>query len=133
MTGDKCLKSSTNGTFPLGCCDMSIKCRIMWRREHEFLLCSYCNETPSTCPCFLGSSSMMFFAGSLLLFGALGMIFAWLTFTPFMYSNAVFDSSQISCQPDNEGSWSIGIFFGETPFSLRPIELVMTSQTFKVR
>jgi hypothetical protein len=78
---------------------------------------------------------MMFLFGSLLLFASLGFFFAWLTFSPFAYSSSMsFDpsSSHLSCRPDNEGSWSIGIFFGDDPFSLQPIELAMTSQTFKV-
>ncbi|XP_071721828.1 LOW QUALITY PROTEIN: glucosamine inositolphosphorylceramide transferase 1-like [Rutidosis leptorrhynchoides] len=34
-----------------------------------------------------------------------------------------FDSSSvIGCQEDNEGSWSIGVLYGQSPFSLKPIE-----------
>ncbi|KAL8255353.1 hypothetical protein R6Q59_033574 [Mikania micrantha] len=28
----------------------------------------------------------------------------------------------IGCQEDNEGSWGIGVFYGDSPFSLKPIE-----------
>ncbi|KAI7753161.1 hypothetical protein M8C21_010961 [Ambrosia artemisiifolia] len=28
----------------------------------------------------------------------------------------------IGCQEDNEGSWGIGVFYGDDPFSLKPIE-----------
>ena len=27
-------------------------------------------------------------------------------------------------QEDNEGSWSVGVFYGDSPFSLKPIEAV---------
>ena len=27
-------------------------------------------------------------------------------------------------RPDGEGSWAIGVFYGSSPFHLRPIELV---------
>ncbi|KAF2318433.1 hypothetical protein GH714_007454 [Hevea brasiliensis] len=30
--------------------------------------------------------------------------------------------NSVGCQEDNEGSWSIGLFYGDSPFSLKPIE-----------
>ena len=32
--------------------------------------------------------------------------------------------SLCGCREDNEGSWSIGVFYGDSPFSLKPIEAV---------
>ena len=31
------------------------------------------------------------------------------------------------CLPDGEGSWAIGMYYGDSPLQLRPIELVSTS------
>lgn len=31
-------------------------------------------------------------------------------------------SPVLGCQEDNEGSWAIGVFYGHSPFSLKPIE-----------
>jgi hypothetical protein len=118
----------------------------MWRRDHGDLLpCSSCccnTDKPPSPPCsLLPSSSVLFLFASLLLFASIGFFFAWLTFSPSAYSfssNAIAmgldpsSSHRLSCRPDNEGSWSIGIFYGEDPFSLQPIELAMTSQAFKV-
>ncbi|KAF6985890.1 hypothetical protein CFC21_003704 [Triticum aestivum] len=33
------------------------------------------------------------------------------------------DSQALGCRPDGEGSWAIGVFYGSSPFHLRPIEL----------
>lgn len=33
------------------------------------------------------------------------------------------DSQALGCRPDGEGSWAIGVFYGSSPFDLRPIEL----------
>ncbi|PNX74597.1 glycosyltransferase family protein, partial [Trifolium pratense] len=44
--------------------------------------------------------------------------YGWLAFSPSVHSSL----SPFGCQDDNEGSWSIGIFFGDSPFSLKPIE-----------
>lgn len=34
------------------------------------------------------------------------------------------ESGAVGCRPDGEGSWAIGVFYGSSPFDLRPIELV---------
>lgn len=103
----------------MGCCDMSVKCRCRWRWDSAGL-CSYCRERLHHPSCVL-SSTLVFFIGSFLLFGALGRFFAWLTFSPF--SQPLSDPIELGCQRDNEGSWSIGIYFGSSPLSLNPIEL----------
>jgi hypothetical protein len=48
------------------------------------------------------------------------------------YSRAVFPHfphhpATRRCRPDAEGSWSAGVFLGDSPFSLKPIEHVTTS------
>ncbi|KAI5077385.1 hypothetical protein GOP47_0007209 [Adiantum capillus-veneris] len=53
---------------------------------------------------------------------SLAFIFSWLTFSPF--GQPLLNSAELGCQPDNEGSWSIGLFFGGSPLSLQPIEQV---------
>lgn len=47
-------------------------------------------------------------------------IYAWLFFTPDVHKGLAFNG----CQVDNEGSWSIGVFYGASPFALKPIESV---------
>ncbi|KAJ0718485.1 putative hexosyltransferase [Helianthus annuus] len=39
----------------------------------------------------------------------------------FSGSNLGYEYS-VGCQDDNEGSWGIGVFYGDSPFSLKPIE-----------
>lgn len=31
-------------------------------------------------------------------------------------------NNSLGCQEDNDGSWAIGAFYGDSPFSLKPIE-----------
>ncbi|KAF5205735.1 glycosyltransferase family protein 64 protein C5-like [Thalictrum thalictroides] len=80
---------------------MSLKCwcKWRWRRDH----------------CFV-SSSFLFFLFSFLIFASIATLFAWLTFSP-SHERPLF-----GCQHDSEGSWSIGVFYGDSPFSLKPIE-----------
>ncbi|XP_077253112.1 glucosamine inositolphosphorylceramide transferase 1-like [Tasmannia lanceolata] len=85
----------------VGCCDMSLKCWCRWRWDH----------------CFL-SKTFFFFLFSFILFGSIATLFAWLTFSPYDRPPL----SSFGCQEDNEGSWSIGVFYGESPFALKPIE-----------
>lgn len=92
----------------MGCCDMSVKCRCRWNSAHH-----------SSCTL---SSTLIFFVSSFIILATLGLLFSWLTFSPF--SQPLLNSSQPGCQPDNEGSWSIGLYFGDSPLSLRSIEQV---------
>ncbi|KAJ4971522.1 hypothetical protein NE237_004621 [Protea cynaroides] len=92
---------SSSGGNSSSCCDMSLKCRCRWRWDH----------------CFL-STTFLFFLCSFFLFGFVATFFAWLTFPP--YERPTLHS--LGCQEDSEGSWSIGIFYGDSPFSLKPIE-----------
>ncbi|WOL15247.1 hypothetical protein Cni_G24028 [Canna indica] len=66
--------------------------------------------------CFLsGSAAFLFVASAALLLG----LFTWLEVSPFPKPLQV---SPSGCLPDGEGSWSIGVFYGDSPFSLKPIE-----------
>ena len=66
------------------------------------------------------SPAFVFFMAALLLLGSIGTLYAWLIFTPFR--TPYIPSISHGCQEDNEGSWSIGVFYGDSPFSLQPIE-----------
>ncbi|KAH7428867.1 hypothetical protein KP509_09G020700 [Ceratopteris richardii] len=102
--------------LPIGCCDMSVKCRCRWNLGHTW--CSFLWQHPS---CLL-SSTLTFFISSFVIFAALGFLFSWLVFPPF--SQPFLDSAGVGCQPDNEGSWSVGLFLGDNPLLLQPIEEV---------
>lgn len=93
------------------CCDMSMKCWCRWRLENQH----YYNR--------LFSSGFVFFFGCFVLFGSIATLYGWLAFSPSVHTAL----SPFGCQEDNEGSWSIGIFFGDSPFSLKPIESVSFS------
>ncbi|XAR52300.1 N-acetylglucosaminyl-proteoglycan 4-beta-glucuronosyltransferase [Bertholletia excelsa] len=69
---------------------------------------------------FVVSSTFAFFLASSMLLGSIATLYAWLVFTPRSPATL----SAIGCQEDNEGSWSIGVFYGDSPFSLKPIEAV---------
>ncbi|KAI4346442.1 hypothetical protein L6164_007337 [Bauhinia variegata] len=88
------------------CCDMSLKCWCRWRLENQHYYTH------------LFSSGFVFFFGCFVLFGSIATFYAWLAFSPAVHTGL----SQFGCQEDNEGSWSIGIFYGDSPFSLKPIE-----------
>ncbi|KAK4279583.1 hypothetical protein QN277_011341 [Acacia crassicarpa] len=95
----------SNGGGNGSCSDMSLKCWCRWRLEHQ----QFYNR--------LFSSGFVFFFGCLLLFGSIATFYAWLAFSPVRTA-----LSSYGCQEDNEGSWSIGVFYGDSPFSLKPIE-----------
>lgn len=105
-------------------CDMSVKCRCRWRWAN-IGLCSKCHDKLQHRGCGL-SSTFLFFLSSVLLFSSLGMLFAWLAFSPYKQLNNV---GALGCQPDNEGSWSIGVYKGSSPFALQPIEMVSSNNT----
>ncbi|KAJ8458977.1 hypothetical protein OPV22_031903 [Ensete ventricosum] len=68
------------------------------------------------------SAGFLFAASAALLLGSTVALFAWLTFSPFPKTLPISPSSASGCRPDGEGSWSIGLFYGDSPFSLKPIE-----------
>uniref|UniRef100_A0A7N0TLU7 Glucosamine inositolphosphorylceramide transferase 1 n=1 Tax=Kalanchoe fedtschenkoi TaxID=63787 RepID=A0A7N0TLU7_KALFE len=92
---------SNGGGGNSGCCrDLGLKwCRCKWWRLVN-------------CP------SLAFFAASASLLAAVSMLYAWIFISPYSpHSNNL-----LGCRPDGEGSWSIGVFYGDSPFSLKPLE-----------
>lgn len=77
------------------------RCRLFSRWRHDHFL-----------------STFSFFFSAFLLLGSIGTLYAWYLCAPNAYKGL----SSIGCQQDNEGSWSIGVFYGDSPFSLKPIE-----------
>ncbi|PKA57279.1 alpha-1,4-N-acetylglucosaminyltransferase EXTL3 [Apostasia shenzhenica] len=65
------------------------------------------------------SAPVFFLLGSLLASCVVGIVFFRLWVSSFLTADPV----AAGCFPDGEGSWSIGIFYGKSPFSLAPIEL----------
>ncbi|KAK9070270.1 hypothetical protein SSX86_010670 [Deinandra increscens subsp. villosa] len=59
------------------------------------------------------SSTISFLFVSFMVFSSIGFLYAFLVFnTP----------NSVGCREDSEGSWAIGVFYGDSPFELRPIE-----------
>lgn len=59
------------------------------------------------------SSTLYFLFVSFMVFSSIG----------FLYTRMMYESSNSAgCEEDSEGSWSIGVFYGDSPFSLKPIE-----------
>lgn len=61
------------------------------------------------------SSTFAYFLFSFVVLGSIGSLYARYMLTPNV-------GTGIGCQEDNEGSWAVGLFYGDSPFSLRPIE-----------
>ncbi|CAM8958052.1 unnamed protein product [Rhodiola kirilowii] len=81
------------------CCDMGMKCWCRFRsRSLGFL-----------------STASMFFMSSMLFLSFVVVIYFWVVFGPVRMGRS-------ACLEDNEGSWSIGVFYGDSPFDLRPLE-----------
>ncbi|KAL0382762.1 UNVERIFIED_CONTAM: Glucosamine inositolphosphorylceramide transferase 1 [Sesamum calycinum] len=64
------------------------------------------------------SSAFAYFLFSFVVLGSIGNLYARLMLTP----NARTGITALGCQEDNEGSWAVGVFYGDSPFSLKPIE-----------
>ncbi|CAH8379325.1 unnamed protein product [Eruca vesicaria subsp. sativa] len=72
-----------------------------------------------------GGSSVrrfMFFASCFVLYALVAATYAWLAFPPHI--GRTDHVSSLGCREDNEGSWSIGVYYGDSPFTLKPIETV---------
>ena len=92
------------------CCHMSLKCWCRWEQKQQ-----------QRWWWWLFSSGFVFFLGCFVLFGSFATLYAWFAFTPSVRTGL---TSSLGCQQDNEGSWSVGVFYGDSPFSLKPIESV---------
>ncbi|MCO5582299.1 hypothetical protein L7F22_036191 [Adiantum nelumboides] len=105
--------------------DMSLKCRCRWRWDpaHDRM------HSNGGWP-FGGSGSprpLIILLGFCVILGTVGLAFSWLILSPF---RSLYLGSFLACQNDNEGSWAVGMYFGSSPFSLRPIEQVQFSSFF---
>ncbi|KAK3422192.1 hypothetical protein EUGRSUZ_G02723 [Eucalyptus grandis] len=96
------------------CCDMSLKCSCRWKCEHQHYRGLFLNGGGSY-------KGLVFFLGCFVVLGSIATLYAWLAFTP-PYAVAARAAAGGGCREDNEGSWSIGVFYGDSPFSLKPIE-----------
>lgn len=68
----------------------------------------------------LSSSGYVFVVWCFVVYVFVGFLYGWLALKkPYMGAAGL---SSFGCQEDSEGSWSIGVFFGNSPFSLKPIE-----------
>ncbi|MQL92100.1 hypothetical protein Taro_024715 [Colocasia esculenta] len=74
--------------------------------------------------CFLppAAATLLFIFSSAAVLMLIASLFAWVTFSPRYSFASSSRSGSWGCRPDGEGSWSIGVFYGESPFSLKPIE-----------
>lgn len=97
----------------------TMKSKYRWP---SYGMCTMCPDKLPHRACGLSSTYLYYFL-SILSFSFVGVLFSWLVFSPYKsLSGAVI----AGCQPDNEGSWSIGLYRGSSPFSLQPLEAVST-------
>lgn len=75
----------------------------------------------------------LFFASCFGFYALVAVTYAWFVFPPHIGRTDHVSSSSLGCREDNEGSWSIGVFYGDSPFSLKPIETVSFSNFFFLR
>lgn len=66
------------------------------------------------------STTFAYFLFSIVVLGAIGSLYARF----MLAANVRTGITAPGCQSDNEGSWAIGIYYGDSPFSLKPIESV---------
>lgn len=66
------------------------------------------------------SSSFRFLVAWGIVLVTVSSVYAWLSLSPDVHKGL----SSNGCQVDSEGSWSIGVFYGDSPFHLKPIESV---------
>lgn len=123
--------NGSNGTTTAttcNCCDMSLRCWCRWKwgnhQQQQQPQQNHHNLLHQRLVSLVFSSGFMFFLGCLVLYGSIGMFYGWLVFSkPYSRStNVGVGLNSLGCQEDNEGSWSIGVFYGDSPFSLKPIE-----------
>ncbi|KAJ6892542.1 hypothetical protein NC651_025672 [Populus alba x Populus x berolinensis] len=114
-TATTCSRSNTS---------MRCWCRWRWENHQQQQQQQQHNVLRQRLVSLVFSSGFTFFLGYLVLYGSIGMFYAWLMFSkPYLRStNASVGLKSPGCQEDNEGSWSIGVFYGDSPFSLKPIE-----------
>ncbi|KVI06861.1 EXTL2, alpha-1,4-N-acetylhexosaminyltransferase [Cynara cardunculus var. scolymus] len=65
------------------------------------------------------SSTLSFLLGSFMVLSSIGFLYTYM-----VYKNPIVNNNSLGCEEDSEGSWGIGVFYGDSPFSLKPIEAV---------
>lgn len=65
------------------------------------------------------SSTISFLFVSFMVLSSFGFMYNYMLYGNKYISSS---SSSVGCQEDSEGSWAIGVFYGDSPFSLKPIE-----------
>lgn len=68
----------------------------------------------------LRSTAVLYLLAAAFLLGSAGVLYSRFTFAAFPDS---YTPQSLGCRPDGEGSWSIGLFYGESPLKLQPLEL----------
>ncbi|KAL2554609.1 Glycosyltransferase family protein 64 protein C5 [Forsythia ovata] len=68
-------------------------------------------------PCVL-SATLAYFLFAFAFLGSIGCLYAKFMLT----ANWLTGITTMGCLEDNEGSWAIGVFYGDSPFTLKPIE-----------
>lgn len=66
------------------------------------------------------SLTFAFFLLSFVVLGSIGGLYGRF----MLAANVRTGITALGCEEDNEGSWAIGIYYGDSPFSLKPIEAV---------
>ncbi|KAK4798896.1 hypothetical protein SAY86_024261 [Trapa natans] len=103
------------GSGQSGCCVLSIPGWCRWRGHEQ--------QVHSQQPRLGLSSCAVFFLGCLVVFSSIGGLYAWVAFAP-RYSPGVGSVVSLGCREDSEGSWSVGVFYGDSPLALKSIETV---------
>ncbi|KAL3649960.1 Glucosamine inositolphosphorylceramide transferase 1 [Castilleja foliolosa] len=67
----------------------------------------------------LSLSTLVYFVLSFVVLGSIGGFYARFMVAANVRRGGV---TSLGCQEDSEGSWAIGVFYGDSPFSLKPIE-----------
>lgn len=71
--------------------------------------------------CFL-STPFLFLAYSFVILTLFASLFSWFAFSPL--SRSALLPPYLGCRVDIEGYWSIFVFYGDSPFLLKPVESV---------
>lgn len=63
-------------------------------------------------------STFAYFLSSFVVLGVIGSLYGRYMVSP----NVRRGIAALGCLDDSEGSWALGVYYGDSPFSLRPIE-----------
>lgn len=76
-----------------------------------------------------GSWTVHYLFVTFLLCSSIGVFYIFYLFSNPNLNYYINNNNSIGCQEDNEGSWGIGVFYGDSPFSLKPIEAMNISDS----